>query len=220
MFRTVFILLLCFTIQSIIAQNNDSWTIPAGGNSFLLVKTSSSSEGKEFWQSTDDKFMIYFYADKEGKADLSLNLAVPEGKSKIKVSVGRKNFTLLITGKEVHASKIGTLQLKAGYNKVEIRGLAKEGTEFAVVSELLVQSLSPGLTLKYVKDNLDNRFYWGRRGPSVHLNYELPKGVDIEYFYNEVTIPGGMDPEGSYFMADGFGEGYFGMQVNLSLIHI
>ncbi|MEI7828729.1 MAG: DUF3472 domain-containing protein [Prolixibacteraceae bacterium] len=214
MFRTVFILLLCFTIQSIIAQNNDSWTIPAGGNSFLLVKTSSSSEGKEFWQSTDDKFMIYFYADKEGKADLSLNLAVPEGKSKIKVSVGRKNFTLLITGKEVHASKIGTLQLKAGYNKVEIRGLAKEGTEFAVVSELLVQSLSPGLTLKYVKDNLDNRFYWGRRGPSVHLNYELPKGVDIEYFYNEVTIPGGMDPEGSYFMADGFGEGYFGMQVN------
>jgi hypothetical protein len=34
------------------------------------------------------------------------------------------------------------------------------------------------------------------------------------WFYNEVTVPEGNDVLGSYFMADGFAEGYFGMQVN------
>jgi hypothetical protein len=37
---------------------------------------------------------------------------------------------------------------------------------------------------------------------------------DIEYFYNEITVPEGEDVIGSYFMANGFGEGYFGFQVN------
>ncbi|MDR0499027.1 MAG: DUF3472 domain-containing protein, partial [Holophagales bacterium] len=36
----------------------------------------------------------------------------------------------------------------------------------------------------------------------------------IEWFYNEVTIQEGQDVIGSYFMANGFSEGYFGMQVN------
>ena len=55
---------------------------------------------------------------------------------------------------------------------------------------------------------------WSRRGPSCHLGYTLPTNEDINYFYNEVTIPKGEDKIGSYFMANGFGEGYFGMQVN------
>jgi hypothetical protein len=46
------------------------------------------------------------------------------------------------------------------------------------------------------------------------LPYEVPAGKTIEYFYNEVTVPKGQDPIGSYFMANGFGEGYLGMQVN------
>ncbi|MNS27366.1 hypothetical protein D3C72_593140 [compost metagenome] len=68
----------------------------------------------------------------------------------------------------------------------------------------------------YTQDNKDNYFYWGRRGPSVHLNYEVPEKISqqIEWFYNEITIPKGKDPIGSYFMANGFKEGYFGIQVN------
>jgi hypothetical protein len=37
---------------------------------------------------------------------------------------------------------------------------------------------------------------------------------NVEWFYNEVTVPVGNDVLGSYFMADGFTGGYFGMQVN------
>ena len=36
----------------------------------------------------------------------------------------------------------------------------------------------------------------------------------VEYFYNEIRVPKGQDVIGSYFQADGFSYGYFGMQVN------
>ena len=65
--------------------------------------------------------------------------------------------------------------------------------------------------VNYVKDD----FYFGRRGPSVHLNYQIPADVkDLDWFYTELTIPEGNDVEGSYFMANGFADGYFGIQVN------
>jgi hypothetical protein len=66
----------------------------------------------------------------------------------------------------------------------------------------------------FVPNNEGNFFYWGRRGPSVHLNYSIPESANAEWFYNEVFVPTGQDVEGSYFMADGFSQGYFGMQVN------
>jgi hypothetical protein len=50
--------------------------------------------------------------------------------------------------------------------------------------------------------------------PFLPFRIYLPTNEDISYFYNEVTIPKGEDKIGSYFMANGFGEGYFGMQVN------
>jgi len=37
---------------------------------------------------------------------------------------------------------------------------------------------------------------------------------DIEYFYNEILVPEGEDKIGSYYMSNGFGEGYCGIQVN------
>ena len=60
----------------------------------------------------------------------------------------------------------------------------------------------------------DFSFYWGRRGPSVHMTYSIPENHTAEWFYNEITVPEGKDIVGSYFMSNGFGEGYFGIQVN------
>jgi hypothetical protein len=36
---------------------------------------------------------------------------------------------------------------------------------------------------------------------------------DIEWFYSELKVPEASDVIGSYFMANGFSEGYFGIQV-------
>lgn len=60
---------------------------------------------------------------------------------------------------------------------------------------------------------MQDDFYWGRRGPSVHLSYETPD-KDIQWSYSEITVPEGEDTIGSYYMANGFAQGYFGMQVN------
>jgi hypothetical protein len=42
------------------------------------------------------------------------------------------------------------------------------------------------------------------------MGYTTP--ANTEYFYNEMTIPTGQDPIGSYFMANGFSGGYFGIR--------
>jgi hypothetical protein len=97
---------------------------------------------------------------------------------------------------------------------VDLQGVAKTGPVFAEASDLQITSDTPELALSYVKDNEANRFYWGRRGPSVHLGFRMPEGRTIEWFYSELTVPEGKDPIGSFFMANGFGEGYFGIQVN------
>jgi len=36
----------------------------------------------------------------------------------------------------------------------------------------------------------------------------------LTFAYNEITVPVGQDPIGAYYMANGFSEGYFGIQVN------
>ena len=95
-----------------------------------------------------------------------------------------------------------------GYVAIILEGISKKGKTFADIESLKIGT-SPQ-NLQYVKDD----FYWGRRGPSVHLNFLMPTNKPIEWFYNEVTIPKGKDAIGSYYMANGFKEGYMGIQVN------
>src|SRR5690606_38526648 len=90
------------------------------------------------------------------------------------------------------------------------QGKEKSSAYIADVNEVLLGGSATTEKVYYVKDD----FYWGRRGPSVHLNYEVPTTEDILWFYNEITVPEGEDVLGSYFMANGFGQGYFGIQVN------
>jgi hypothetical protein len=85
------------------------------------------------------------------------------------------------------------------------------GTVYASISDILIGGPASEGKVYFIKDD----FYFGRRGPSVHLRYDIPeKASDIVWFYNEITIPAGNDVEGSYFMANGFTDGYFGIQVN------
>jgi hypothetical protein len=151
--------------------------------------------------------------DRTTELELGLKAKVPEAGSKIRVTVDGKARELELKGGEAD-TPIGKYPVKeAGYVRVDLQGLKKSGDVFADVEAITVEA-PDGVVLNYVKDNEDNRFYWGRRGPSVHLGYPLPKGEPIEWFYNEITVPEGQDPIGSYFMSNGFGEGYFGMQVN------
>jgi hypothetical protein len=194
-----------------------TWEIPMGGNSYV-TKQDGQGEGRRgggaHWQSEEMVQSIYFRVDRAGEFDLALKAKVPQGESKVRATVNGKVRDLELKGGESQAASLGKVQVKeAGYVRVDLQGLKKTGDVFAEVESLTVEAPEE-MVLNYVKDNGDNRFYWGRRGPSVHLSYTLPKGEPIEWFYNEVTVPEGSDPIGSYFMSNGFGEGYFGMQVN------
>ncbi|MBV1775481.1 DUF3472 domain-containing protein [Burkholderiaceae bacterium DAT-1] len=99
-----------------------------------------------------------------------------------------------------------------GYHAISLQGQQhSRGAEFAAIDSIRIEGEPISRDVHHIRDEV----YWGRRGPSVHLNYAPPDPkAKYEWFYNEVTVPEGFDTVGSFFMAAGFGQGYFGMQVN------
>src|SRR5699024_2521183 len=138
---------------------------------------------------------------------------VTDGPATIQISTSNKSREKEIGSTSFEKISVGTFKLHKGYNRIDIKGISKTGKRFAQISDLLLQ-VPDSRSVAYVKNNKGNNCYWGRRGPSVHLKYDMPSKPNMEWLYSELTVPADMDPVGSYFMANGFGEGYFGIQVN------
>lgn len=194
--------------------------IPLGGNSFITVKDKSqdrvSNDGWKNWRSEKTVFSTYVKTDKAGSLQVAIVVKVPSGESKIRCTIEGVSKTIVVTGEAAKEYVLGNWKIKKpGYVKIDIQGISKSGDVFAETNKLLISGSTVNEKTVFVKNNEGNYFYWGRRGPSVHLNYDIAQnGDEIEWFYNEIVVPEGNDPVGSYFMANGFGEGYFGMQVN------
>jgi hypothetical protein len=200
------------------AQDPLTITVPLGGNGWLSKNSTAriSNLGLTNWSALSDVITIYFRTEAAGDAQLSLKLNVPEGNTKISLTAEGETFSRELNNRNTEVVSIGTIHVKkAGYVKVALKGLSKAGTVFANISDLIVQGTALDKGASYVKNNEGNYFYWGHRGPSVHLKYELPTPAkSVEWFYNEITVPVGQDKLGTYYMANGFDGGYFGMQVN------
>lgn len=214
------------SIKPLIAQSDPkpgSWVVPFGGNAFATSGDfESRRRGGIRWDNSATVLSFFFRIDRPAEIQIAVRARVPEGKSQIRATAAEKSFPIELNSDEPatiadSAIELGTVQIEqAGYVRIDLQGVSKTGPVFAEISELLITSETPDLQLNCVRDNESNRFYWGRRGPSVHLSFRMPENRDIEWFYSEITVPPGKDPIGSYFMANGFGEGYFGMQVNSS----
>ncbi|MGZ3764691.1 MAG: DUF3472 domain-containing protein [Mucilaginibacter sp.] len=194
-------------------------TIPIGGNTWRNDKDTLggniSNKGIVNWSDQKASFTAYVRFGHTGKFKLYLNLSAPTGKSIIAVSVlGVKNIITVYENKYKDELAGEWEVVDTGYIAIKIQGLSKTGNLFADIKNIRMKGEAIDSKTTYVKNNEGQFFYWGRRGPSVHLNYLFPEGINAEWFYNEVTVPKGNDILGSYFMADGFNEGYFGMQVN------
>lgn len=196
--------------------------IALGGNAFITAGDAGYSEniddagtnGLTSWKSANTVTSVYFKVIDTGRVNLFLRMRVDAGtSSQIKVTIDGQSITQQITNTGLDTVSIGEFALKnKGYVKVDLQGVSKTGANFGTVTDLILQGSPVTNTILYVKDNLNQHYYWGRRGPSVHLSYTAPSG-NVQYFYNEVTVPTGGDAIGSYFMANGFAGGYFGMQV-------
>lgn len=184
-------------------------TVGLAGNAYVVNARSGaqiSGDGLERWTNPESVVSVYFYLHQPQKVELSL---LAKGHSQIKVSYDKQTFNVNLQSRDFATVPVGTIDVrKPGYVRIDLQGVSKIGRSFGDVKQLIVGNVEGRSS--YVHDFSD---YWGRRGPSVHLAYTLPEG-DTEWFYNEVTVPKEGETMHSYYMAAGFGQGYFGMQFN------
>ncbi|MDR1129494.1 MAG: DUF3472 domain-containing protein [Prevotellaceae bacterium] len=193
--------------------------IPLGGNTYITERGvnqrtgrgSITERGISGWTDPATVFSVYFRTSAVGELNLFLRHSGAH-ESLISVeSLGKQSEVKLKAGVN-DTAYLCTLTVKdAGYVRVDLQGKMKNGESYAAADYLLVNGEAAKGKMHFVDDF---SFYWGRRGPSVHLYYPLPGNEDIEWFYSEITVPEGGGPTGSYYMANGFGEGYFGIQIN------
>ncbi|MEX0360173.1 MAG: DUF5077 domain-containing protein, partial [Allomuricauda sp.] len=191
-------------------------TIPAGANSWVVNSTQQdetvvSDGGIHNWTSLTDVLRTYFKTSSSGELHVGFRIKSPEGTSKIKVTVGNDSKEVEISNKEYEIVEIGKFNISSsGYHYIEVQGLEKMGTYIGDINDILIGGPAVASVTFVPTENS----YFGRRGPSVHMSYKEPEGKDVQWYYNEVTVPEGEDAIGSFFMANGHAQGYFGMQVN------
>lgn len=197
-------------------MGDTSLTISMGGNSFVTNLGSNNSEiitenMLTNWTNVNCIVSAYFRIGNTGTLKVKMKASVPDGQSNVKVTIDGIAFNVALSGSANNIYDVGTTNVtKTGYIKVTFQGVSKTGTYFANVSDLIISGSVVASNVQFANDSVN--YYWSRRGPSVHLFYTTPS--NSQWFYNEVMVPVNQDPIGSYFMANGFNEGYFGMQVN------
>ena len=210
-----FLTLTCVAFGARASQ--DPISLPVGGNSWITNASDSRSRiisrnGIAKWTSEDTSIRTFFRVPNSGKINIALRAKVLSGRSQLSCTLGGVPLTVTLENTDYETIAVGTFMItQPGYQYLDMQGLTKQANTYAQVTDVVISGEATEGKVYYVKED----FYFGQRGPSVHLNYQAPDTVkDILYFYNEITVPEGEDVIGSYFMANGFGQGYFGIQVN------
>jgi hypothetical protein len=212
---------ICFLLfilaQSSLYSNEPMKSIPVAGNSWVLNNKSLSSKivtdsGIKNWSDKSTVIRTWFRTERSGMIRLAIRCRVNSGTSSIILKLGSGEKTIDLTGTSFDTIDVGTFEItKSGYQYIDLQGMKRTSSSFAEITDILVSGPATEGKLNFVRED----FYFGRRGPSVHLNYQVPpEAANIDWFYSEITVPEGSDVPGSYFMANGFADGYFGIQVN------
>lgn len=207
LYKTVFAVFAFVTMQAAAQTKHE---VPLAGNAYVTNhadRTRITDDGIKHWTSPETVVSAYFYVSQPQTITLALK---GSGHATMLMKSGDAQQTVRFDSDE--PTVVGALSVNvthAGYVKVDLQGVERTGESFADISDV-VATLQDG-SVTCVKDFSN---YWGRRGPSVHMAYQLPKDEDCEWFYNEVIVPEEGETMCSYYMAAGFGEGYFGMQYN------
>jgi hypothetical protein len=197
------------------------FSLPLGGNAFSSIPLGEvetiTKNGIENWTNTEEYFTAYFRISEPGVFQFSIDnesLAIL-GKSTLEFTINNESKRVEFNDTKKEPYQIGRWEInEPGYVALKIKGISKNKSNFPSISKLTINSSIAKDKIAFVQNDEGDFYHWGRRGPSVHLSYQLPADKNIEWYYNEVTVPKGQDIIGSYYMANGFGEGYFGIQVN------
>lgn len=222
MSKSVFFLVFFFSCFRPSAESGKnelefSTSIPLAGNAWFSNLSADGQNkfgerGLENWTEAEKEVWVFFHTSVVGEINLGLTAKVNSGVSELDVSLNGETRRVQVSNTENSIVSVGVFHVKRpGYQKVILKGISKGGPVYSDIESLnLGGTAGASDVLHFVKDD----FYWGRRGPSVHFSYTMPQNRDAKWLYNEITVPEGNDVIGSYFMANGFAEGYFGIQVN------
>ncbi|MEG0039974.1 DUF3472 domain-containing protein [Bacteroides sp.] len=204
--RFLFVLVtMMFTLQTWGQVIN----VKLSGNAYVTSQPEGAritEAGLTHWKGKSSVVSVYFCLSKPEELKLSLQA---KGQSVVSVNYGKKKMKVNLASSDFSLIPVGEIKVNApGYVRIDISGIQKSGDTFGEITDLVIEGAKGKIS--YVHDFAD---YWGRRGPSVHLAYALPE-QNTEWFYNEIRVPKEGEIMHSYYMAAGFGEGYFGMQFN------
>ena len=219
-----FLFLSAFFMLSCAAQEADTESpeaiyshqieIPTGGNTFTAnpgYQDYITASGIQSWNNSDVVWDTYVYLEQEGTYTLGIK-GLGDTQVSLMLEVGNQELTFEFNPEKAEVQIGGKFNFPKCYSKISLKGNSGNANYPGISGIYLLGN--EAIKGSWVKDNEDSRFYWGRRGPSVHLSFTPPVETDIQYYYTEMSIPEGEDVVGSYFMANGFAEGYFGIQVN------
>jgi hypothetical protein len=219
--KTICFFVLVLLGSNLLAQSvSTELSLPLAGNAFssfhLDGNETITNNGITNWTNPQEYFTVYFRISKPGMVRISINEAVSiAGESVLEFGINNEFKKIKFNESKKTPIAIGEWKVKdTGYVALRIKGISKTENHFPSISKLAIGGSAISGKTAFVPNNEGNFFHWGRRGPSVHLNYQVPEKVNAQWYYNEVTVPVGQDIIGSYYMANGFGEGYFGMQAN------
>ena len=219
--KRIFWLMLAAVLLPVLPSVAQSESYVAlSGNAYITAAPENVNDGQKAafideyhctlrnWNSAETVVSYYFRTETIGKMNIALQA---KGHSQIEVSLLGKKKKIKLDSDTLARVEVGKFKVKTpGYIKVDIRGVKiKKGEDFGNVAAVFVG----GDVAPVVCVDPEFSSHFGRRGPSVHMGYALPR-ENVEWFYNEVVVPEEGDIPSSYYMACGFGEGYFGMQNN------
>ncbi|PSL47418.1 uncharacterized protein DUF5077 [Chitinophaga niastensis] len=165
------------------------------------------SEGLVSWKDSSGFTRVFFYPQSTGSISVSIRLKAPKNANTLKIRLDSSGtiYNVVVNKTSDYITlNVGNFHISSSrYHCLEIKAATKNGYLPNVQAVIITSSLG----LKY------NRSQY-RGAPATHLSYPVPHDSAIAWFYNEIYVPTGADPLYSYYMVNGFGDGYFGIQVN------
>ncbi len=197
-------------------SDNSTFRVSLFSNGYVYPKSEYSRSNrisKEGLINWDDKKIFtrtFFYPQQPGEIQVSLMVRTTDGNAKLQVqldSTGKSYEINVNKSSDFVTVPVGTFSIpEARYHYIQINGISKTGSHFPDIESVIIS----GPAAKDLEYNLSE--YKG--APSTHLWYQYPKDSTIAWFYNEVTIPVGVNSPNAYYMTNGFSGGYSGIQLN------
>ena len=204
-------------------------SVPFAGNSYVTYPKGSTyidnytGKFKATWADETIVSSTYFYVGEAGDLNLAAVGSNETGNSVVRFKVQDKVYNITISGPTSKIYGIATIPVeKPGYIRVDMQGVSKSGKSFGDITGYRIGGQAALGTNHFVTEEKmnegDKNCYFYRRGSSVHWFYTQPTG-NAEYFYNEVLVTPENALNSTYYMMNGFSEGYMGIQQTTSGEH-